>query len=80
MPEPGTADPAPTGAASGETGPHRDQERHPSGGEPADARPGWQPDPTGHFEFRWWDGAAWTNRVAGEGVDEPGSRFASLPP
>jgi hypothetical protein len=53
---------------------------HPSGGEPLDARPGWQSDPTGHYEFRWWDGSAWTNRVAGEGVPAHEGRFAALPP
>jgi hypothetical protein len=21
---------------------------------------GWQPDPSGHHQFRWWDGARWT--------------------
>lgn len=25
--------------------------------------PGWYPDPTGTFEKRYWDGAAWTDRV-----------------
>jgi hypothetical protein len=25
--------------------------------------PGWRPDPSGRYEWRWWDGG-WTNRVA----------------
>ena len=25
--------------------------------------PGWRPDPTGLFPARYWDGAAWTERV-----------------
>lgn len=57
-----------------------DHDRHPSGGDPAARRAGWQSDPTGHYEFRWWDGSAWTNRVAGEGVPAHEGRFASLPP
>ena len=55
-------------------------DQHPSGGSPVDDRPGWQPDPTGHYEFRWWDGASWTNRVAGEGVPTRQGGFESLPP
>lgn len=58
----------------------RDRVRHPSDGVPNDTRAGWQPDPTGHYEFRWWDGASWTNRVAGEGVTAHDSGFGSLPP
>jgi len=26
--------------------------------------PGWRRDPSGRYEWRWWDGNAWTNRVA----------------
>jgi hypothetical protein len=57
-----------------------DRDRHPSGGEPLDRRAGWQPDPTGHYEFRWWDGTSWTNRVAGEGVPADHGGFGALPP
>ncbi len=32
--------------------------------------PGWHPDPTGKFEFRWWDGAQWTENVATNGVTQ----------
>lgn len=38
------------------------------GADPVNRPAGWQPDPTGHYEFRWWDGSTWTNRVAGEHV------------
>lgn len=30
--------------------------------------PGWQPDPTGRFEHRYWDGSQWTDNVANAGV------------
>jgi hypothetical protein len=29
---------------------------------------GWQPDPTGRFEHRYWDGSQWTDNVANAGV------------
>ncbi len=38
------------------------------------AAPGWFPDPFGRHEKRWYDGAAWTERVSShgrEGVDQP---------
>jgi len=54
---------------------------HGAGDEPPDdPRPGWQPDPTGHYEYRWWDGSGWTNRVAGEGVSRHEGRFVALLP
>ena len=28
----------------------------------------WQPDPSGRFELRYWDGAAWTAHVANGGI------------
>lgn len=28
----------------------------------------WHPDPAGRFEFRWWDGAHWTDQVSRAGV------------
>jgi len=28
----------------------------------------WHPDPTGRHQFRYWDGAAWTEHVANDGV------------
>lgn len=33
-----------------------------------DNAPGWQPDPTGRFEHRYWDGSQWTDNVANAGV------------
>jgi uncharacterized protein (AIM24 family) len=27
----------------------------------------WQPDPEGRFEYRWWDGRAWTDDVSHQG-------------
>ncbi len=41
----------------------------------------WHPDPSGRFQFRYWDGQAWTSQVATNGfstVDtEPGVRAPS---
>jgi hypothetical protein len=33
-----------------------------------DNAPGWQSDPTGRFEHRYWDGSQWTDNVADAGV------------
>jgi hypothetical protein len=30
--------------------------------------PAWHPDPTGRFDHRYWDGRAWTDHVARDGV------------
>jgi hypothetical protein len=30
--------------------------------------PGWQPDPTGRHEYRYWDGGRWTDDVADAGM------------
>lgn len=30
---------------------------------------GWQPDPTGRHQYRWWDGVAWSDVVADQGVE-----------
>lgn len=32
------------------------------------AAPGWYPDPSGEHEQRFWDGAAWTDKVAESGI------------
>ena len=29
----------------------------------------WYPDPTGRFQFRYWDGTAWTAHVATQGAN-----------
>lgn len=49
---------------------------------PGGAVPGWYPDPTGDYEQRWYDGAAWTDRVAtGSFVtDDPVAPVTPLPP
>jgi Protein of unknown function (DUF2510) len=26
--------------------------------------PGWLPDPSGQWQWRWWDGARWTDTTA----------------
>ena len=35
--------------------------------------PGWYADPAGRFEYRWWDGSAWTDQAsrAGQVVHDP---------
>ncbi len=38
--------------------------------------PGWRPDPSGRYEWRYWDGG-WTNRVANSG---PAAALRSAPP
>ena len=30
--------------------------------------PGWNPDPTGRHEYRYWDGAVWSDDVSDQGV------------
>jgi hypothetical protein len=29
---------------------------------------GWQPDPSGKYQHRWWDGQRWTNSVSTNGI------------
>jgi hypothetical protein len=36
---------------------------------PMEPQAGWLPDPTGRHEYRWWDGAEWTEVVADQGVE-----------
>jgi hypothetical protein len=38
------------------------------GGPPALPAPGWYPDVYKRFELRYWDGSAWTDHVATNGV------------
>ena len=33
-----------------------------------DSTPGWQPDPTGKHDHRYWDGSQWTDNVSDAGV------------
>ena len=48
---------------------------------PGGALPGWYPDPAGDYEQRWYDGAAWTDRVVtGSFVtDDPMTDAGPLP-
>jgi hypothetical protein len=45
---------------------------------------GWQPDPDGRHEYRYWDGTAWTDQVSDGGMvstDPPGpAPTAAVPP
>ena len=34
---------------------------------PTPTPPGWFPDPMGRHQYRWWDGATWTDQVASNG-------------
>ena len=34
----------------------------------SDNAAGWQPDPTGKHDHRYWDGTQWTDNVADAGV------------
>jgi hypothetical protein len=36
---------------------------HPHAGSPPVAG-SWQPDPSGRYDYRWWDGVRWTDQVA----------------
>jgi hypothetical protein len=38
--------------------------------QPPSPPPGWQPDPTGRFQVRYWDGSAWTEHVSTNGVQQ----------
>ncbi len=29
--------------------------------------PAWHPDPSGHFQYRWWNGSEWTSHVSTDG-------------
>jgi Protein of unknown function (DUF2510) len=34
---------------------------------PMQSPPAWQPDPSGRFHYRWWDGYQWTAQVSTDG-------------
>lgn len=51
---------SPSGSADADRGPERSTA--------AISMPNWYPDPTGRFQFRYWDGAAWTQHVARDGT------------
>src|SRR5258706_3103181 len=37
---------------------------------PSELEAGWNPDPSGRFELRHWDGQRWTQHVSTDGVTE----------
>jgi len=39
---------------------------------PAVAPAGWQPDPSGQHQFRWWDGTRWTEQTWSQAPAGPG--------
>ncbi len=41
---------------------------------------GWYPDPREAFDYRWWDGTRWTERVTEEGVEATSPLPADLHP
>jgi hypothetical protein len=41
---------------------------------------GWQPDPSGRHEYRWWDGTGWSDAVVDRGVEQRDPIGASAPP
>lgn len=43
------------------------------------SQPGWHPDPVRRFEFRYWDGASWTDHVSSGGIAEVDSRPVTDP-
>ncbi|MGH9097827.1 MAG: DUF2510 domain-containing protein [Acidimicrobiales bacterium] len=70
---PPPAPPAPSGTQS-PGGPQSANEANPAS-QPASAPssepgpealppPGWHPDPSGRFHYRWWDGTMWTSQVS----------------
>ena len=40
----------------------------------------WRPDPTGRHEYRYWDGTAWSEAVADQGVETMDPLSEALPP
>ncbi|MBU9766182.1 DUF2510 domain-containing protein [Mycobacterium sp. TNTM28] len=42
-------------------------------------QPGWLPDPDGRYEYRWWDGQAWTDQVSHQG-QQGRAPLAGTPP
>jgi Protein of unknown function (DUF2510) len=41
---------------------------------------GWQPDPTGRYQYRYWDGAAWSDHVSTQGSQQRDPMGAQLTP
>jgi Protein of unknown function (DUF2510) len=42
--------------------------------------PGWNPDPTGRHEYRYWDGGRWTDDVSDNGVSGTDAIGGPVPP
>jgi hypothetical protein len=40
---------------------------------------GWHPDPSGRFEFRWWDGGRWTDQVSVGGMAQTDAPAEAAP-
>jgi len=40
----------------------------------------WQPDPTGRHQYRWWDGAGWTESVADDGRTSVDPQWSAAAP
>ena len=40
----------------------------------------WLPDPTGRYEYRWWDGTTWTDQVSNQGQPSTDPLEVALPP
>ncbi len=60
-----TQPPAPTTQPPAPTQPYSSA---PPVAAPTLSPPMWHPDPSGRFDYRWWDGRAWTTRVARNGT------------
>lgn len=45
-----------------------------------DLSPNWLPDPSRRYEFRFWDGGCWTDRVASHGDEQQDQRLLSESP
>jgi Protein of unknown function (DUF2510) len=70
-PQPANSNATPRGPnESGEgttPGAHASGDSGAPGEPPAVSPPAWHPDPSGRFQFRWWDGNEWTSHVATNG-------------
>ncbi|MEO9223740.1 MAG: DUF2510 domain-containing protein, partial [Acidimicrobiales bacterium] len=42
-------------------------------------KPDWYPDPAGRHEYRWWDGAQWTDAVSSKGKQSTDPLHAAAP-
>jgi hypothetical protein len=63
QPTPGSK-PASEPHPAGESHPTAESPPSPEAGPPVLPPPGWHPDPSGRFHYRWWDGTQWTSQVS----------------